>query len=62
MPKLPRKPKPKKLPKRPRQSASLKVWENWRAKVKQIEKQNADALKDWKARVTRIKNDEKKKI
>jgi hypothetical protein len=42
--------KKKKYPKQPKKSASLKVWENYQAKIKEIDKHNA-----------KIDADEKKK-
>jgi hypothetical protein len=38
--------KPKKYPKKPKQSASVKVMENYLSKVKMIDKYNADLKKE----------------
>ena len=38
--------KMKKLPKRPKASASLKVWENYETKVKAVQSDNAKTLSE----------------
>jgi len=42
-----RKPKAKKLPKKPKQSASLATWERYDAKCKEVHKHNSSALKNY---------------
>ena len=41
-------PAKKKYPKRPKQSSRLSVWENYHAKCKEVDKHNAQLLKDKK--------------
>jgi len=44
-----RKPKAKKLPKKPKQSASLEVWRNWERKCKDIKSENKRRLSKWES-------------
>jgi hypothetical protein len=59
--KAPKKPKLKSLPKRPKSSASLSTWENFKKKCDEVRKANAKALADWKKAVSNIKAESKKK-
>lgn len=59
--KLPKQPKPKKLPKKPKQSASAAVWERYDERVKQTHKENAQKLQEWKNKCAHIKSQEHKK-
>jgi len=49
------KPKKKKYPKKPKQSASLSVWQNYEDRVKQIDKDYNAALADYKKKLSLIK-------
>lgn len=46
--------KKKAYPKRPKISAPLSTWENYHAKVKEVDKYNADLLKDKKKKAALI--------
>lgn len=59
--KAPKKPKAKALPKRPKASASLTVWENYKKKCDEVRKNNKKAIEDWKKSVARLKSEAKKK-
>ena len=59
--KAPKKPKAKALPKRPKASASLSVWENYKKRVDEVRKANKKAVDDWKRSCERIKSEGKKK-
>lgn len=61
MAKYPRKPSMRKLPKRPKQSASLESWKKFEDRVKEIQKVNRKNMADWEASKKRIDADLKKK-
>lgn len=45
-----KKPKPKKLPRKPKNSASLETWERYDQRCAEIKKENEERLRDWKKR------------
>lgn len=59
--KLPKAPKAKKAPKKPKASASLATWERWHERAKQVQKDNAQRMSDYKKKVAKIHADEKKR-
>ena len=59
--KLPKQPKPKKMPKKPKHSASLSAWEHYERKCSEIHKANTAAHTAWKNKVAKIHADEKKR-
>ncbi len=61
MAKYPKKPKVAKLPKRPKQNASIQVWENYNKRCDVVRKNNQSKLKDWNKKCKQIDSDEKKK-
>ena len=61
MAKYPRKPTPKKLPKRPKASASIEVWKRFESRCNDIRKENRKALSDWEAAKKKVDSDLKKK-
>lgn len=58
---MPKKPKLISLPKRPKASASVAVWENFDKKCHERQKENAKKLSDWKKRCQEITSGNKKK-
>lgn len=50
-----KKPKLKKLPKRPKQSASLAAWENWSERLKDTIEENKRKMKPYTSLKERIK-------
>ena len=61
MAKLPKKPTPKALPKRPKASSSYETWERYEDKCIAVRKANKKMLDEWKKNVARIQANEKKK-
>jgi hypothetical protein len=61
MAKYPRKPKALKMPKRPKASANINVWENFDKRRKDTVKNNSTKLSDWKRACIKIDADKKKK-
>jgi len=58
---MPKKPKLTSLPKRPKASASVVVWENYEKRCKECQKNNAKKLADWKKRCNDITSGTKRK-
>ncbi len=58
---LPKKPVARKLPKRPKASASYESWERYEDKCQAVRKANKKMLDNWKKEVAKIKSNEKKK-
>jgi len=56
-----KKPKGKRYPKRPKASASLEVWERFRKRCGEVEKENKAALSSWKKKVNDKANIKKRK-
>lgn len=50
-----RKPKKIKLPKQPKESASVETWKNYKKKVADVDKRNAAKLKPYKAHLAEQK-------
>ena len=59
--KRPKKPAKLSMPKRPKQSAPLSVWENYRKNRSEVEKKNRTRESDWNAKIKKIETDKKKK-
>lgn len=57
----PKKPKALKMPKRPKQSASVTVWENYERRRKETVAKNKKRLSDYKKAINKIESDKKKK-
>jgi len=56
---LPKKPKLKSLPKRPKASASISTWKNYDKNCKEVQNENRKRKSDWEKRVKQIKSDVK---
>ena len=61
MAKYPKKPKLSSLPKRPKATASLSVLENYKKRVDEVRKNNAQKQKDWGVAKKKIDTDQKRK-
>lgn len=59
--KKPKAPKKTRPPKKPKQSASVKVWENYDKRYKDWQKKEADKQRDYKCRISGIESAKKKK-
>ncbi len=61
MAKLPKKPKLKALPKRPKASASISTWEGYEKRVDAVRKENKKKQSDWKKACAQVEKDRKKR-
>lgn len=59
--KTPKKPKLNSLPKRPKATAPVATWKNYEAKCKEVQKENARKLNEWKKRCNEIVSGSKEK-
>ena len=57
----PKKPKLKSLPKRPKASAPLSVWERYEDKCKEVQKENRERMNAYKKALKKYEADKKKK-
>jgi hypothetical protein len=60
--KMPKQPKALKLPKKPKASASLTVWENYRKRRHDALVKGKHRQDEWKKKCDKIKSDEKKRL
>ena len=59
--KKPSKPKLKKYPKTPRETASIEVWKNYDAKTKAIDTENNKKVAEYKKKLTAYENEVKQR-
>ena len=59
--KIPKKPKLKSLPKRPKASAPLKTWQGYEEKCEAVRKENAQKIKEWEKAKKEVVTNAKKK-
>ena len=56
-----KKPKEKKFPKKPKQSASLTVWQRWEDRCRDIQKENNSAFSEYERSKKQAESEKKKK-
>lgn len=59
--KMPKRPKLKKYPKKPRQSASPQTWMNYEERKKQVDNDNREKISEYNKKCTSIKSAENAK-